>query len=73
MQELIQQHEAARRLGIHVTTFRSWVREGRIPAYRVGQRFTRVDWSEVLAAIATTRASQVDQSAPDEHSRGSLS
>lgn len=52
MSELIGLSAAASRLGIHVTTLRGWVREGRIPSYRVGQRFVRVDMLEVLRAVA---------------------
>lgn len=52
-QALLPLDEASRRLGIHVTTLRAWVREGRVPAYRIGKRFIRVDWDELLAAIAS--------------------
>ncbi|NUP96103.1 MAG: helix-turn-helix domain-containing protein [Planctomycetaceae bacterium] len=51
MQELIPLTDASIRLGIHVTTLRAWVRNGAVPAYRVGRRFIRVDWNELLAAI----------------------
>jgi excisionase family DNA binding protein len=52
MSELLTCEEAAERLGIHTGTFRSWIRDGHIPAYRLGQRFTRVEWEEVLQALA---------------------
>ena len=52
MSKLLTLDEAATRLGINVSTMRDWVREGLIPAYRVGQRFTRVDWQQVLDAMA---------------------
>lgn len=52
MHELLTLEDAAHRLGVHVATLRSWVRDGRIPAYRLGQRFTRVCWEEVLEALA---------------------
>jgi excisionase family DNA binding protein len=54
--QLLTLYEAATRLGVHVATLRQWVRDGRIPAYRLGQRFTRVSWDEVLQALATERA-----------------
>jgi excisionase family DNA binding protein len=73
VQELLSQQQAAVRLGIHVTTFRGWVREGRIPAYRVGQRFTRVDWNEVLAAIATSAPSSPTEAVTDQRSDASAS
>lgn len=43
---------AAGRLKISVTTLRTWVREGRVPSYRLGQRFTRVSWAELLEALS---------------------
>ena len=55
MQELLTLSEAADRLGINVTTLRTWVRGGRVPAYRLGQRFTRVDWTALLESIAVER------------------
>lgn len=51
MQELLPLTVASSRLGVHVNTLRMWVRNGTVPAYRVGQRFTRVDWNELLQAI----------------------
>ena len=42
----------ARRLGVHVSTVRGWIRDGRVPAYRLGKRFTRIDWNAVLAAFS---------------------
>lgn len=56
MQELITLTDAAVRLGVHISTIRAWVREGRVPSYRVGQRFTRVDWTELMRSIAKRRA-----------------
>ena len=52
MKDLMTLEEAARRLGIHVTTLRGWVRNGLVPAYRLGQRFARVSWDEVLGALS---------------------
>ena len=48
---LLTLDEAAERLGVHVTTLRSWVREERIPSYRLGRRFIRVDWESLLATL----------------------
>ena len=50
--ELTTLDEAAQRLGVHVTTLRRWIREGRVPAYRLGSRFVRVDWKQVIQAIS---------------------
>lgn len=43
---------AAHDLGVHPQTMRLWIREGRLPAYRVGKRFVRVDWDELIEAIS---------------------
>ena len=51
MSEIVTLSEAAQRLGIHVTTIRTWVREQRIPSLRVGGRFARLDWHAVLQAL----------------------
>jgi len=56
MKKLLTLSEAAERLGTNVCTVRDWVREGLIPAYRVGKRFTRVDWDQVLDAMASQRS-----------------
>lgn len=50
-EELITLSEAARRLGVHVRTVRAWVAAEKVPAYRQGQRFTRVNWAAVLCAL----------------------
>lgn len=50
-EELIALSEAARRLGVNVQTVRAWVAAKRLPAYRQGQRFTRVPWAAVLHAL----------------------
>jgi excisionase family DNA binding protein len=64
MEELLTCEEAAARLGIHVGTIRSWIREGHIPAYRLGQRFTRVRWDEVLDALSETGGGEQRQEGP---------
>jgi excisionase family DNA binding protein len=51
-EELITLSEAARRLGVNVQTVRAWVAAKKLPAYRQGQRFTRVCWAAVLGALA---------------------
>lgn len=62
MQQLLTLAEAAARLGVHVSTLRNWVRDGRVPAYRIGQRFTRVDWNELITAIATENRAAIGSS-----------
>ena len=51
MQDLITLGTAAKQLGISVKTLQAWVRNGRVPAYRMGQRFVRVRWTELLDAL----------------------
>ena len=51
-QDLISCAQAARRLGIHVSTIRAWARGGRFPVYRHGKRFIRLNWSELLETLA---------------------
>lgn len=58
MKQLLSLIEASSRLGIHVATLRSWIREGKVPAYRLGQRFTRVSWDEVLSALDQAKAAK---------------
>jgi len=41
--ELIGLPEAADRCGVHYRTFRRWVRDGRIPATRIGPKLLKVD------------------------------
>ena len=64
MHELLTPRQAAERLGVHVTTFRSWLRKGRLPAYRLGARFTRVSWQEVLSALAVNDFAEAEAPAP---------
>ena len=49
--DLLTLTEAAKRLGVHIQTIRAWTREGRIPSYRMGQRYVRVSWSALIEAL----------------------
>jgi excisionase family DNA binding protein len=60
MRQLITLKEAADRLGVHVSTVRSWVRSGRVPAFRCGRRFVRVDWATILAALEVAQKDPSD-------------
>lgn len=53
-ENLLTPREVADRLGASVLTIRKWIREGRIPAIRLGERFIRLDWDEVVATIRTS-------------------
>lgn len=50
-QNLITLPEAAEYLGLSVQTLRLWIDNGRIPAYRVGQKFIRVKVADIEAMI----------------------
>lgn len=60
MKDIVSLEQAADRLGVHIATLRKWVREGKVPAYRVGGRFVRVSWPELLQAIATGQERRLD-------------
>jgi excisionase family DNA binding protein len=64
MQDLISIAEASMRLGVHATTLRSWVRDGRVRSYRLGARFVRVSWSETLASMSAASRSDRLEVAP---------
>lgn len=53
-EELVTCEVVAERLGVHVATVREWVREDKLPAYRLGERFVRLDWGAVLVHLATS-------------------
>jgi excisionase family DNA binding protein len=58
-QQLLTVEDVAKRLDASVLTIRRWVREGQLPALRLGGRFIRLDWEEVVAALkANERSSQ---------------
>lgn len=48
MRELLSADEIAERLGVHVSTVRGWIRDGSIPAIRVGPRLLRVRWRDLV-------------------------
>ena len=69
MSALLTCEEAAQRLGVHVATLRAWIREGRVPAYRLGQRFTRVDWEDLLSALSGPEAELTPRRTEEEGRR----
>jgi excisionase family DNA binding protein len=52
-ERLLSAREVGERLGIKPRTVSLWVRQGRLPAYRVG-RYLRFDWDEVTRALEAT-------------------
>lgn len=61
MNDLVSCSEAAERLGVHVSTIRAWVRTGRVPALRTGQRFIRVSWRDLVRALEDERERQSEK------------
>lgn len=55
MRELLSTDEIAERLRVHVSTVRAWIRDGRIPAVRLGPRLLRVRWTSLLEAASIHR------------------
>lgn len=53
--------ELAARIGVTPETVRGWVRQGRVPVYRVGQKTLRFDLDEVVTAIRDARFDTGDQ------------
>jgi excisionase family DNA binding protein len=49
--EILTTAEVTKRRGASVLTIRKWVREGQIPVIRMGGRFIRLDWEEVVALL----------------------
>jgi excisionase family DNA binding protein len=47
--------DAARELGIRRTTLWSWIEDGRIPVYRVGQKLLRIRREDLDAFIESCR------------------
>ena len=52
--------EVANRIGLQPRTVALWVRQGRLPAYRLG-RHLRFKWDEVERALAATCRVQADR------------
>lgn len=52
---LITTRRAAEMCGVHPNTIREYIREGRLPAYRVGERLIRIDANDVAALIVPAR------------------
>lgn len=62
--EILDVEDAARYLGVHPQTVRNYVRDGRLPAYRLaGQRYIRVLRKDLLALLERV---PTDESQDDE-------
>ncbi|MBV9279425.1 MAG: helix-turn-helix domain-containing protein [Chloroflexi bacterium] len=50
--QLLTAAQAARLLGVHLSTVRRWIARGKLPAYRVGDKGVRVRYDDVLALLS---------------------
>jgi excisionase family DNA binding protein len=50
-ERLITPSQAAKLLGVHISTVRRWITQGKLPAYRVGGRGIRIRSSDVEELI----------------------
>ena len=53
--ELISVAEAARLLKVSVPTIKRWLKDGRIPAYRLGPRYVRIRRTDLMQALTPLR------------------
>jgi len=57
-ESLITALETARLLRVHISTVRRWIKQGKLPAYRVGGKGVRVRYGDVQKLIAPIGESQ---------------
>jgi len=53
MTQLLTICETADRLQINSQTLRRWIRDGKVPAYKIAPGSVRLKWDEVLATLLT--------------------
>jgi excisionase family DNA binding protein len=68
-EEYLTVAEAATLLRVAPSTIRRWIREGEVPAYRIGRRHVALRRPDLAALIAPIRAStdRGDELASDDH------
>jgi excisionase family DNA binding protein len=49
--ELLTMSEAAKALGVSIPTIKRWLKDGRIPTYRLGPRFVRIRRADLARAL----------------------
>lgn len=71
MSELVSVRTAAQKVGVSTTTIRKYVKSGKIPGYRVGDRVFRVSLNDVtkmlLAPVGGDQTSAVADAKVGEH------
>ncbi|MBI4505056.1 MAG: helix-turn-helix domain-containing protein [Chloroflexi bacterium] len=63
--ELLTVAEAAELLKVSAVTLRRWLRQGRLPAYRLGPRQVRVRRGDLAALLVRQQPAEVRQPAPE--------
>ncbi len=53
MSRMYSAAEIAQKLGVHQMTVRGWIRDGKLPARRIGGRTVRVDESDLSTFLST--------------------
>src|SRR5947209_3029004 len=57
--QLLSVTQAARSLGVHISTIRRWIKQGKLPAYRVGDKGVRVRSGDL--ALLLTPLTQLEE------------
>lgn len=59
--QLVPIAQAAQLLAVHTSTIRRWIREGKLPAYRVGDKGVRVRYGDVMRLSTPLSAAVQDK------------
>jgi excisionase family DNA binding protein len=62
--------QAARLLAVHVSTIRRWIGQGKLPAYRVGDKGVRVRYSDVMQLLTPLSIGEEDGGHAGDRSPG---
>jgi excisionase family DNA binding protein len=65
---LIPVPQAARLLAVHISTIRRWIRQGKLPAYRVGDKGVRVRYDDLMQLLTPLEIEQEDRVRADNRS-----
>ncbi|MGH2449457.1 MAG: helix-turn-helix domain-containing protein, partial [Chloroflexota bacterium] len=65
---LIPVSQAARLLAVHISTVRRWIRHGKLPAYRLGDKGVRVRYDDLMQLLTPLEIGQKDNVRSDDRS-----
>ena len=65
---LIPVPQAARLLAVHISTIRRWIRQGKLPAYRVGDKGVRVSYGDLMQLLTPLGSDHEDGGRADNRS-----